>query len=122
VDLQAMDSLEDFLIDKVEKIGQKDPEKNEKRHDQKGFNQGGQCIAEAGAFDHAVNNGKNKNQQCRNKQNHLQGVNHARLPVINLPHHLIPLWPIMILCFLPNGQTIARRDSAVCIRKTDKSF
>jgi hypothetical protein len=54
-------------MDEVKEIGQKYSEKNKKRDNQKGFDQGCHCGAEIFASDHSVDHCENEHQQRRDK-------------------------------------------------------
>jgi hypothetical protein len=94
--LLAVGPLVEFFMYEVKKIGEKYSKKNKKRDNQKGFDQSRHCGAEALAFDHPVNHGKNKHQHRRDKQNRMQGVNYAPLLVFNLPRHFNPPLAVLI--------------------------
>ncbi|GAF96391.1 unnamed protein product, partial [marine sediment metagenome] len=62
VGLLAARPLADSFVYEVNKISKQYSEKNEKRDNQKGFDQGRNCGAETFAFDHSVDHRKNKHQ------------------------------------------------------------
>ena len=64
--LAARPPVDSFMYE-VKKISEKYSEKNKKRDNQKGFDQGRQCAAETFAFDHSVDHRKNKHKQRRDK-------------------------------------------------------